>query len=199
MGVQRGLVLLAAILSSGARADQLLLAGTLPPGVTALSVTAGQPLSGVRVDRGLLPWLDVGVYLDSALGRFFRPGVGSRARIFRKGCGGVTARLALSYVMPRLHGGASWGPRKLSRSANGELGVGADVGFGASCSVGVFAELGTLIDTDFSTVRSHAFLHTVAGLEWAPVRPLSLLAKVGELRGFHGTRAIFSGGAALRF
>ena len=191
--------LFAVAITGGAKGDQLLLAGTLPPGLNTLSITAGRPLSGLRLDRGLLSWLDGGVYLDSALRRFFRPGLGGRARLFRSGCGGFTARAGLGYVLPRRSGDSSWGPRKLSRSANGELGLGADLGLGAACSVALFAEVGTLVDTDFSTVRSQAYLHTVAGVEWAPWRPLSLLAKAGELRGFNGSRTVISGGAALRF
>ena len=191
-------VLLCVAAAASARADVLQSAGPLPPGVSAITVEAGQPLSALRYDRGLFTWLEGGLHLDSALRRFLRPGVAARVKIFRHGCGGFTGRAAAGWVVPRT-AAPSWGPRPLSGSANGELALSADLGLGASCSVALFAEVGALVDTRFSGVQSHGFLQSLVGLEWAPWRPLSLLARAGELRGFNGSRSVIAGGAALRF
>ena len=185
------------LLATAARAE-LQSAGPLQPGVTAITVEAGQPLSGLKLDHGLSSWLEGGLRLDSALRRFLRPGVAARAKLYRRGCGGFTGRAAAGWVVPKT-AAPSWGARPLSSSANGELALAADLGFGPDCSVALFAEVGALVDTRFSGVQSHGFLQSVAGLEWAPVGQLSLLARAGELRGLNGSRSVVAGGAALRF
>ena len=188
-----------ALLSAAALAhpeEGLVTMGTLPQGEVAITASAGQPFLLARIDYGLLPWLDAGVQLSGTVGKLVRPGLGARARLFRRGCGGFTARADLSLVRPL---GSAYGPRPLARTGNAELGIQADLAFGATCALGVSLEVSGLLDTDLSSARTGFFVQTLGGLEYAPLAQLSVLAKAGELRGLHGAGRVFSLGTAIRF
>lgn len=174
----------------------LVTAGTLPAGVTAVTLFGGRPFFGLRLERGFLPWLDAGLEVGGSPHRFLRSGLGARARIFRVGCGGMAMRAQASLVQPL---GGAFGSRRTARTADVEMGLQADLGLNPSCSVGLFAEMGGLLVTDFSNTRTGLFLLSVAGVEWSPLRHLSLLVRGGQLRGALGARSIFSGGVAVRF
>jgi hypothetical protein len=132
-----------------------------------------------------------------------RSGLGSRARLLRSGCAGLTARAGVAFAAPV---GAGLAARPITPTADGELGLAGDFGLGARCSVSVFAEVSGLLDTDLSNTRSGVFLQGVAGVEWAPWGPLSLIARAGKLRRMHtaslfapGGAPVVTGGAAVRF
>jgi hypothetical protein len=188
----------ALLLAASPAGGPLVSAGPLPPGVWAVSASGGEPLMRLNVDRGLVDWLDAGVGVDSAFGKFFRPGVGMRAKVFRLGCAGITGRASVSRVIaPRRR--PSWGPRSVARTFDGEVGLAAAWAFGTDCWLGLFGEVSGMVSTDFSSVRTRMFRSTVAGVEWSPTRMLSLVARLGEMRGRGGARSVFSVGAALRF
>jgi len=193
----RGAALLAAAAALPALADggrRLMSAGPLPAGTSALSVSAGRPFVGVRIDRGMTSWLDAGFAVDIAPEGVVRPGLGARARLLRGGAGGLTARAHLAFAQPT---GGSYGARPLAWTADAELGLAADLALGAQ--LGAFAEVAGLIDTDFKSDRTLLLAHAALGLEWSPAPGFSLAARGGQLRSGSGARAVGSLTASIWF
>jgi hypothetical protein len=163
--------------------------GPQPAGATALTVRAGRPFHGVRLDHGVLDILDLGVGVDLWPEGFYRPTVEARVRALRAGRAQIAVRGTVGRV---LGAGAGVVP-----TTDGELAV--QLGFAPLPRLAAFAEVSLLGATDFTREHTAGFTQLQGGLAFAPPGPLSLIASAGVLRGARGSRAVGSGGAAFRF
>ena len=163
--------------------------GPQPTGVTAVTVRAGRPFHGVRIDHGVLDALDLGVGVDLWPEGFYRPTVEARVRAFRAG----RAQLAVRGSLGRVFGTAAG----VVPTTDAEVAV--QLGFALLPRLGAFAEASLLGATDFTREHTAGFTQLQGGLAFAPPGPFSLLASAGVLRGARGSRAVGTGGAAFRF
>lgn len=163
--------------------------GPQPAGATALTVRAGRPFHGVRLDHGLWDALDVGLGLDLWPEGFYRPTAQARVRALRSGPVQLTLRGTVGRVL-----GDSPG---VVHSTDGELAL--ELGFAPIPRLAAFAEASLLGATDFTREHTAAFTQIQGGLAFAPPGSISLIASAGVLQGALGARAVGSGGAAFRF
>jgi hypothetical protein len=163
--------------------------GPQPAGATALTVRAGRPFHGARLDHGIWDAVDVGVGLDVFPEGLYRPTAQARVRAFRSGPGQLTVRGTLGRIL-----GAN---RGTVHTTDGELAL--QLGFAPLARLGVFAEVSLLGATDFTRQHTVGFTQLQGGLAFAPPGRLSLIASAGVLQGARGARAVGSAGAAFRF
>lgn len=161
--------------------------GPQPAGATALTLRAGRPFHGVRLDHGLLDALDVGLGFDVWPEGFYRPTAQARVRALESGRLQLTLRGTVGRVL---------GPGGVN-SNDGELAL--QLGFAILPRLGAFAEGSLLGSTDFTREHTAGFTQIQGGLAFAPPGSISLIASVGVLQGSRSARAIGSGGAAFRF
>jgi hypothetical protein len=163
--------------------------GPQPAGATALTVWAGRPFHGLRLDHGFWDGVDLGLGLDVWHEGFYRPTVQARVRIFRAGPVQLTLRGTVGRVLGTNSG--------VVRTTDGELAV--QLGFALVPSLAVFGEAALLGATDFTRQHTTGLTQVQGGLAFAPPGPFSLIASAGTLQGVRGSRAVGSGGVALRF
>ena len=161
--------------------------GPQPAGATALTLRAGRPFHGVRLDHGLWDALDVGLGFDVWPEGFYRPTAQLRVRALESGPFQLTLRGTVGRVL-----GSG-----VVNTTDGELGL--QLGFAFLPRLGAFAEGSLLGSTDFTREHTAGFMQLQGGLSFAPPGSISLIASVGVLRGSRSSRAIGSGGAAFRF
>ena len=161
--------------------------GPRPAGATALTLRAGRPFHGVRLDHGLLDALDVGLGFDVWPEGFYRPTAQARVRALESGRFQLTFRGTVGRVL---------GPAGVNAN-DGELAL--QLGFAFLPRLGAFAEGSLLGSTDFTREHTAGFTQIQGGLAFAPPGSISLIASIGVLQGSRSSRAIGSGGAAFRF
>ena len=161
--------------------------GPQPAGATALTLRAGRPFHGVRLDHGLLDALDVGLGFDVWPEGFYRPTAQARVRALESGRFQLTFRGTVGRVL---------GPAGVNAN-EGELAL--QLGFAFLPRLGAFAEGSLLGSTDFTREHTAGFTQIQGGLAFAPPGSISLIASIGVLQGSRSSRAIGSGGAAFRF
>ena len=161
--------------------------GPQPAGATALTLRAGRPFHGVRLDHGLLDALDVGLGFDVWPEGFYRPTAQARVRALESGRFQLTFRGTVGRVL---------GPAGVNVN-DGELAL--QLGFAFLPRLGAFAEGSLLGSTDFTREHTAGFTQIQGGLAFAPPGSISLIASIGVLQGSRSSRAIGSGGAAFRF
>ena len=161
--------------------------GPQPAGATALTLRAGRPFHGVRLDHGLLDALDVGLGFDVWPEGFYRPTAQARVRALESGRFQLTFRGTVGRVL---------GPAGVNAN-DGELAL--QLGFAFLPRLGAFAEGSLLGSTDFTREHTAGFTQIQGGLAFAPPGSISLIASIGVLQGSRSSRAIGSGGAAFRF
>jgi hypothetical protein len=161
--------------------------GPQPAGATALTLRAGRPFHGIRLDHGLWDALDVGLGFDVWPEGFYRPTVQVRVRALELGRFQATLRGTVGHVL---------GPGGVNAN-DGELAL--QLGFAFLPRLGAFAEGSLLGSTDFTREHTAGFTQVQGGLAFAPPGSISLIASVGVLQGSRSARAIGSGGAAFRF
>jgi len=161
--------------------------GPQPAGATALTLRAGRPFHGVRLDHGLLDALDVGLGFDVWPEGFYRPTAQARVRALESGRFQLTFRGTVGRVLGSAGVNAN----------EGELAL--QLGFAFLPRLGAFAEGSLLGSTDFTREHTAGFTQIQGGLAFAPPGSISLIASIGVLQGSRSSRAIGSGGAAFRF
>ena len=161
--------------------------GPQPAGATALTLRAGRPFHGVRLDHGLLDALDVGLGFDVWPEGFYRPTAQARVRALESGRFQLTFRGTVGRVLGSAGVNAN----------DGELAL--QLGFAFLPRLGAFAEGSLLGSTDFTREHTAGFTQIQGGLAFAPPGSISLIASIGVLQGSRSSRAIGSGGAAFRF
>ena len=154
---------------------------------TALTLRAGRPFHGVRLDHGLLDALDVGLGFDVWPEGFYRPTAQARVRALESGRFQLTFRGTVGRVLGSAGVNAN----------DGELAL--QLGFAFLPRLGAFAEGSLLGSTDFTREHTAGFTQIQGGLAFAPPGSISLIASIGVLQGSRSSRAIGSGGAAFRF
>lgn len=174
----------------------LALAGPLPAGETSFTVLAGRPFYSVRVDHGLAPGFDIGAGADISLAGFFRPIAQGRLRAFQRGPLQISLRAAFAYIVPTLRADG-FGPRRLARTGDGELGLAFE--WTLRERIALFAEAAALGETDLKAEHTASFAQGLLGAGWSTGGPLSLVARGGILLGAHGRAGVGSAGAAWRF
>ncbi|HYV67083.1 MAG TPA: hypothetical protein VE964_12635 [Myxococcales bacterium] len=163
--------------------------GPQPGGSTALTLWAGQPYHGLRLDHGLWDALDVGIGLDVWPQGYYRPTVQARVRAFEwKGF-----QLTFRGTAGRLFAASP----TVVETTDGELAL--QLGFALVPRLSAFGEGSLLGSTDFTREHTAGFTQLQGGLAFAPPGPVSLIASAGVLRGSLGSRTVASGGAAFRF
>jgi hypothetical protein len=155
--------------------------GPAPRGSTVLTVVAGRPFYSVRVDL--------------APAGFMRPMAGARLRLLSERAVSLALRVAGGMTLPTSNAG--YGSRAVVRTWEGELGLSADWPFAPQLSG--YVELSLLGQTDFKAEHSANFGQALAGLEWAPGGPFSLLARGGVMQGSRGRALVGNAGAGWRF
>jgi hypothetical protein len=169
--------------------------GPAPLGSTVLTMVAGRPFYSVRIDHGLFERADVGGGLDFASAGFLRPMAGVRVRLLSERPVSLALRAAGGMTIPTSNAG--YGSRSVVRTWESELGLSADWPFAPLLSG--YLELSLLGQTDFKAEHSASFGQALAGLEWAPGGPVSLLARGGVMQGSHGRALVGNAGVACRF
>jgi len=163
--------------------------GPQPVGRTALTLWAGRPYHGARLDHGLWDALDVGIGLDVWPEGYYRPTVQARVRAVVSGPFQLTFRGTVGRLLAS--------SPTLVETTDGELAL--QLGFALVPRLSAFAEGSLLGSTDFSREHTAGFTQLQGGLAFAPPGPVSLIASAGVLQGSRGSRTVASGGAAFRF
>jgi hypothetical protein len=163
-------------------------------GETALLLVVGRPFSSISLDHGLFSRLTVGLGFDLASGGFSRAGAHLRVRALRLGRAELSARFALSAVLPQANSGFG---RAIARTGDGELDL--QISYAPLASLAFFGEGGVLGETDFGRPRTAAFLELSGGAEWVAFGPFALIGRLGMIRGGRGTARTFSAGGGVHF
>jgi hypothetical protein len=120
---------------------------------------------------------------------------GARVRLLSERTVSLALRVAGGMTIPTSNAG--YGSRAAVRTWEGELVLSADWPFAPRLSG--YVELSLLGQTDFKAEHSAIFGQALAGLEWAPGGPVSLLARGGVMQGSRGRALIGNAGVAWRF
>jgi hypothetical protein len=163
--------------------------GPQPAGATAVTVWAGTPFHGARVDHGFGERVDVGLGIDVRPALVVRPSLQVRVRAMRTGPWQLGVRGTLARALTS--------SAALVPTTDGELAL--QLGYALVPRLAAFAEGSLLGTTDFTREHSAAFAQAQVGVSFAPPGPFSLLGSLGVMRGARGSRAVGTGGVAVRF